>query len=98
MDREQVIAILRGHENELRAAGVAHLSLFGSTARGDQRPDSDVDLLAAFDNTRRISLLAVAGIEQQISRMLGRSVELVEEGTLKPRVRERVEAEAVRAF
>lgn len=98
MDREQVIAILRGHENELRAAGLVHLSLFGSTARGDQRPDSDVDLLAAFDGTRRISLLAVAGIEERISRMLGRSVELVEEGTLKPRVRERVEAEAVRAF
>jgi predicted nucleotidyltransferase len=98
MDREQVIAVLRGHENELRAAGVVRLSLFGSTARGHQRPDSDVDLLAAFDSARRISLLTAAGIEQQISRMLGRSVELVEEGTLKPRVRERVEAEAVRAF
>jgi len=98
MDREQVIAVLRGHEMELRAAGVVRLSLFGSTARGDQRPDSDVDLLAAFNDTRRISLLAIAGIERQISRMLGRPVELVEEGTLKPRVRNNVEAEAVRAF
>lgn len=65
---------------------------------GDQRPDSDVDLLAAFDSARRISLLDVAGIEQQISRMLGRAVELVEEGTLMPRVRKSVDAEAVRAF
>jgi predicted nucleotidyltransferase len=80
MDREQVIALLRGHESELRAAGVIRLSLFGSTARGDHRPDSDIDLLAAFDATRRISLLGVAGIERQISRMLGRAVELVEEG------------------
>jgi predicted nucleotidyltransferase len=48
MDRDQVIAKLRGHEAELRAVGVVRLSLFGSTARGDQRPDSDVDLLAAF--------------------------------------------------
>jgi uncharacterized protein len=98
MDREQVIAVLREHEVELRAAGVVRISLFGSTARGDQRSDSDIDLLAAFDATRRISLLDVAGIEHRISRMLGRPVELVEEGTLKPRVRKNVEAEALRAF
>lgn len=98
MDRRQVIATLRGHELELRAAGVTRLSLFGSTARGDNGPDSDIDLLAAFDDTRRLSLLAVAGIERQISQMLGRTVELVEEGTLKPRVRKNVEAEAARAF
>jgi predicted nucleotidyltransferase len=98
MDREHVIATLRGHEPELRAAGIMRLSLFGSTARGDYRPDSDIDLLAAFDDTRRISLLDVVGIEGQISRILGRTVELVEEGTLKPRVRKKVEAEAVRAF
>ena len=98
MDREQVIATLRGHESVLRAAGVIRLSVFGSTARGDDRPDSDIDLLALFDDSRRISLLGVAGIERQISQMLGHSVELVEEGTLKPRIRRDVEAEAVRAF
>ena len=90
MERERVIATLRGHEPELKAAGILHLSLFGSTARGDDRPDSDIDLLAAFDDTRRISLLAVVGMQEQISRMLGRTVELAEEGTLKPRVRKNV--------
>jgi hypothetical protein len=98
MDREHVISTLRGHESELRAAGIIRLSLFGSTARGDDRSDSDIDLLAAFDDTRRISILDVAGMEEQISRMLGGTVELVEEGTLKPRVQKHVEAEAVRAF
>jgi uncharacterized protein len=98
MDREQVIAELRGHELELRAMGVIRLSLFGSTARGDHRSDSDIDLLAAFDDTRRISLLDIAGIERHISEMLGHPVELVEEGTLKPRVRKNVDAEAIRAF
>jgi predicted nucleotidyltransferase len=98
MDREHVIATLRGYESELRAAGIVRLSLFGSTARGDDRPDSDIDLLAAFDDTRRISLLDVVGMEEQISRLLGRTVELVEEGRLKPRVQKNVEAEAVRAF
>jgi predicted nucleotidyltransferase len=98
MDREQVITLLRGHELELRAAGVIRLSLFGSTARGEHGPNSDVDLLAAFDGGRRLSLLDVAGIERRIAQILGRRVELVEEGTLKPRVRKNVEAEAVRAF
>jgi predicted nucleotidyltransferase len=98
MDREHVIATLRGHELELRAAGIIRLSLFGSTARGDYRPDSDIDLLAAFDDTRRISLLDVVGMEEQISQMLGGTVELVEEGALKPRVQKNLEAEAVRAF
>ena len=98
MNREQVIATLREHEPELKAAGVVRLSLFGSTARGNRHQDSDIDLLAAFDDTRRISLLDVAGIEIQLSELLGQTVDLVEEGTLKPRVRKSVEAEALRAF
>ncbi|MGO9260414.1 MAG: nucleotidyltransferase family protein [Bryobacteraceae bacterium] len=98
MNREQVIATLRAHEPALKAAGVVRLSLFGSTARGDRRQDSDIDLLAAFDETRRISLLDMAGIEIHLSELLGQSVDLIEEGTLKPRVRRSVEAEAVRAF
>ena len=98
MNRDQVIAPLREHEPELKAAGVMRLSLFGSTARGDRQPDSDIDLLAAFDESMRISLLDVAGIEIQLSELLGQKVDLVEEGTLKPRVRKSVEAEALRAF
>jgi len=98
MDREQVIATLRAHESELRAAGVVRLWLFGSTVRGDCGPDSDIDLLAAFDETRRISLMDVAGIEIQLSEMLRQPVDLTEEGTLKPRVKKSVDAEAVRAF
>jgi len=98
MDREQVIATLREHETELRAAGVVRLWLFGSTVRGDRGPDSDIDLLAAFDETRRISLMDVAGIEIQLSEMLRQRVDLIEEGTLKPRVKKSVDAEAALAF
>jgi predicted nucleotidyltransferase len=98
MDRDQVVATLRQHEKELKAAGVVRLSVFGSTARGDRRPDSDIDLLAAFDDSMRISLLDMAGVEIQLSEMLGHQVDLVEEGTLKPRVQQSVETEAVRAF
>jgi predicted nucleotidyltransferase len=98
MGLDQVIATLRAHEQEIRAAGVVRLSLFGSTVRREDRPDSDIDLLAAFDETRQISLMDVVGIENQLADLLGRPVELVEEGTLKPRVKKSVDAEAVRAF
>lgn len=74
------------------------LSLFGSMARGDAGPDSDIDLIAAFDDTRRISLLDIAGMELDLSDMLGCKVDLIEEGTLKPRVQKSVEVEVVLAF
>ena len=98
MDRTQVLATLRAHERELKDAGVVRLSLFGSAARGDAGPDSDVDLLAAFDKNRCLSLLDVVGIELRLADLLGVRVDRSEEGTLKPRVQQSVKAEAVRAF
>ncbi len=98
MDRATVLATLRAHEPELKQAGVVHLSLFGSAARGDSGPYSDIDLLAAFDSSRRLSLLDLAGIELRLTDLPGGRVDLSEEGTLKPRIQRSVEAEAVRAF
>ena len=54
--------------------------------------------MAAFDDTRRISLLDIVGMELDLSDMLGCKVDLSEEGTLKPRVQKSAEAEVVRAF
>jgi predicted nucleotidyltransferase len=97
-DKRQVIDKLRAHERELREAGIVRLSLFGSAARGEARENSDIDLLAAFDSNRRLSLLDLVGIELRLARLLGAPVDLSEEGTLKPRVQQSVQAEAVRAF
>jgi hypothetical protein len=74
------------------------LSLFGSAARGDGRVDSNIDLLAVFDESRALSLLDVIHIENQLADLLGQPVDLIEEGTLKPRVQKSIEAETVRAF
>lgn len=95
MTSEAVITALRAHEPELKAAGVTRLTMFGSTARGEAQPDSDVDLLAAFDDTRALSLLDVIRIENLIADILGQPVDLVEEGTLKPEVRQRVDREVI---
>jgi predicted nucleotidyltransferase len=96
MTRDQVIATLRAHEQELREAGIVRLSLFGSVARGDA--GNDIDLLAAFDQAKRLSLLDVVGLENQLADLLGTPVDLVQEGTLKPRIKERVDREVVLVF
>ncbi len=98
MSRAEVLAALRTHEQELRTAGVTRLSLFGSAARNEAAPASDVDLLAAFDKDRRLSLLDIIHIQNQIAQLIGTPVDLIEEGTLKPRVQAAVEPELVRAF
>ena len=81
-----------------RTVGVTALRLFGSTVRGEHRPDSDIDLLASFDPSRRLSLLDLAGIHARLAALPGNPIDLVEEGTLRPHVRGPVEAEAVSAF
>ena len=58
--------------------------LFGSFARGEETPGSDVDLLVEFDHGQPIGLLRYAGMWREIETLLGRKVDLVEEGTLMP--------------
>ncbi len=70
---------------------IAFLGIFGSHARGEATPESDVDLLVRF--ARRKSLLTIVRIERQISERLGRPVDPVTEASLSPYLRERVQAE-----
>ncbi len=98
MNRDIAIATLREHERELRAAGIERLALFGSVARDQAGIGSDVDLLAAFDSRRPLSLLDVMRLENRLSDLLGAPVDLVEEGTLRSGVRQNAQRDAVRAF
>ena len=58
--------------------------LFGSFARGEEREDSDVDILVKFDRTLPIGLFAYVRMNRELEEKLGRKVDLVEEGTLRP--------------
>jgi predicted nucleotidyltransferase len=98
MDKGAVIQTLRMHEPELRAAGIVHLRLFGSVARGEAAEMSDVDLLAEFDRSRRFTLFGMARLENQLSDMLGVKVDLTPAHSMKQRVKARVMREAVHAF
>lgn len=58
--------------------------IFGSFARGEERDDSDVDLLVKFDRSLPIGLFAYLRMHRELEEKLGRKVDLVEEGTLRP--------------
>ena len=98
MKRDEVIAILRDHEWELKAAGVVHLAIFGSVARGSEKPESDIDLLASFDDSKRVSLLTLGRLESHLAEILGTKVDLSSPSWLKDSIRGQVLREAIDAF
>lgn len=66
----------------LKKHGATKIALFGSYARGEQRPTSDVDILVEFGD--RKSLLDLVGIEQEVSEAIGKKVDLLTEGAISP--------------
>jgi hypothetical protein len=99
MDEASIIDQLRAHEPELKAAGVVHLFLHGSYARGTMvREASDVDIIAELDPTLRLSLLNMVAIENRLADMLGVRVDLSPAKSLKDPVAAKASREAVLAF
>ena len=87
IDTAALAAICRRHH-------VRRLSLFGSTLKGTARPDSDVDLLVEFEPGREPGLIALAGIEQELSALIGRPVDLRTPADLSRHFRDAVIREA----
>lgn len=88
---------IRDHRDEIlrlaREHGARKLRLFGSVARGDDRSDSDLDLLVEMEPGR--SLVDHVALKQDLEGLLGRDVDVVTEQSLHPRLRDRVLREAV---
>jgi predicted nucleotidyltransferase len=98
MDKDRVIVILREHAPELQAEGVVHLSVFGSVARGEASSTSDVDILADFDKSRRLTLVSLGRLESRLSDLLGVKVDLSSPEWMREPVRQRALGEAVLVF
>ena len=98
MERDTVLERLRAHEAELKAMGVARLSLFGSVARGEAGPESDVDLAVELDHGRGIDLLDFARINLRLNDMLGAKVDLISEPARRPDFQADIERDRVNAF
>jgi uncharacterized protein len=96
-ERERVIALLRAHAEDIRGRGVTRLALFGSTARGEAGPSSDVDLLIEVDPQARFTLVDLAGLERFLTGLLLRPVEFAFPSRLRerPRIWNRVQADAL---
>ena len=71
MDKIEIIARLRAQQDALQKAGVEHLAIFGSRARGDNRPDSDLDVVLDLATNDKFSLLDLIGIEHVIADATG---------------------------
>src|SRR5271163_3009036 len=98
MNSDEIIARLRENEAILRQRGVAHAALFGSRARGDQRPESDTDIMIEFDPTARITVFDYAGLKAYIAELFDGDVDVVNRDGLKPFVKPAATADAIYAF
>jgi predicted nucleotidyltransferase len=92
MTREEFFEKIAAHRPELDAMGIKSIGVFGSVACNEARPDSDVDVLVEFN--RRIGLFEFAGVQRRLSELLGVRVDLTTPNGIKPRLRERILAEA----
>ena len=100
MDRTTIIATLRAHEAELKRSGAASLSLFGSVARGEAQPESDIDLAFVPDREAggRFSVIDLLKLESELSRLLEAPVDLVVEPSETPALQEKIDRDRVRAY
>ena len=98
MDRDLVIAALRAHEAELRHRGVRHVGVFGSVARNEARPDSDIDILVDIDPEAPVGVYEYVGITQFLADLIAGRVDVSNRDRLKPLVRRNAERDAVFAF
>jgi predicted nucleotidyltransferase len=95
MTRASVIELLTSHRDEwMKRFGVRSLALCGSMARDEAGPESDVDVLVEFDGP--IQFLAHMGLMAYLEDLLGRRVDVLTPGGLKPRVRQNIERDLVR--
>jgi len=82
----------------LRACGVTGLHVFGSVARGDARPTSDIDVIVDYDPDAKFNLIDLAGVRRRLAERLGTNVDVVTRDGIHRRIRDRVLKEAVRVF
>jgi predicted nucleotidyltransferase len=98
MDRDQIIEILRAHRSLLQERGVNHAALFGSVARGEQGPNSDIDILIDIGDRPDLDVYQYVGLQDYIAELFDGPVDVVSRQGLKDYVRPSVLADAVYAF
>ncbi len=98
MTRSEIIARLCENEAALRAHGVSHAALFGSRARGDNRLDSDTDIMIEIDPDAAVGVYEYVSIKEFIAALFEGPVDVTDREGLKPYIRPAATTDAIYAF
>ena len=94
MTKKEIEKKLASHRDELRKMGVVSLAVFGSAARGESTPQSDIDLLVDFDP--HVGLFHLFEIQQRLEEIIGvPRIDLIQKGAIHPALKEQILSEAV---
>lgn len=94
LTRDTILGLLRSHREKLESLGVRDIALFGSFVRGEESPTSDIDILVQLVDSRFDTYMDV---KFYLEDLFGRSIDLVVNDAIKPRLRKRIVSEAIRA-
>jgi predicted nucleotidyltransferase len=98
MDSNEALQTLRRSEPNLRARGVRRAAVFGSVARGDSRPDSDIDIMVEIDPEAHLTVFDYVDLKDYIAGLFDRPVDVVNRDGLKSYVRPAATVDAIYAF
>ncbi|MFO0989886.1 MAG: nucleotidyltransferase domain-containing protein [Alphaproteobacteria bacterium] len=95
---DRALSVLRMNQSRLAEMGVVHAGIFGSVARGEAGPESDLDVLVVLDDSKVVTIYDYCGVRLAISDLFGGNADVVERKALRPRLKDRIIAEVVDAF
>ena len=95
MERSEIVRRLADCAEAIRSEGATALYIYGSRARGNHRVDSDLDVFIDYDPEKQFSLLDLAGVYNLLTEQLGLDVSITTRDALHPKLRQRIEREAV---
>ncbi len=98
MNRNEAVRSLKAHADAIKALGATSLYLFGSTARNEAAPGSDLDLFVDYDPAGKFNALDLVDIKLMLEAELGLAVDVTTRDSLHPKLRDDIERSAIRVF
>jgi uncharacterized protein len=98
MTRDEIVMTIRKNAEAIKAEGVTKLAIFGSRVRGDNRPDSDIDILVEVAPDVSFSLLNLIGVQHIIGDATGLQAQATMRRSIPPRVAERIADDIFEVF